>query len=73
MKIAILLYDEMTALDAIGPYEVLRNVPGAEILFTAAEAGPVRVDSDALSLHADHGFADVDEAEILVVPGGTHH
>lgn len=73
VKIAILLYDQMTALDAIGPYEVLRNVPGAEVHFVASSAGPVRVDSDTLSLHADYGFADVDDAEILVIPGGTHH
>ena len=48
MKIAILLYPEMTALDAIGPYEVLSRLPGAEVLFTGAEKGLVRTDTGFL-------------------------
>ncbi len=70
MKIAILLYDQMTALDAIGPYEVLSRLPGAEVCFTAESAGPVRVDTGFLGLHADRAVADVPEADVLLLPGG---
>ncbi len=70
MRIAILLYDQMTALDAIGPYEVLSRLPGAEVCFTAEKAGPVRTDTGFLGLSADYGIADVPEAEVLLLPGG---
>ena len=42
MEIALLLYDGMAALDAVGPYEVLRNVPGWEVRFVGSEQGEVR-------------------------------
>ncbi len=70
MQIAILLYDEMTALDAIGPYEVLARLPGAEVRFTARRRGLVRTDTGFLGLSADHALSDVQEADILLVPGG---
>jgi putative intracellular protease/amidase len=70
MRIAILLYDHMTALDAIGPYEVLSRLPGAEVLFTAEKAGMVRTDTGFLGLSADHAISDVGQAEILLLPGG---
>jgi len=70
MRIAVFLYPGMTALDAIGPYEVLSQIPDAEIAFTALERGPVRVDSGFLSLVADHTIDEIDTADILVVPGG---
>ena len=70
MQIAILLYDEMTALDAIGPYEVLARLPGAAVRFTARRRGMVRTDTGFLGLSADHALSDVQEADILLVPGG---
>ncbi len=70
MDIAILLYEGMTTLDAIGPYEVLAQLPGAEIRFVARRRGPVRVDTGALGLIASHGREDVSAADVLVVPGG---
>ena len=70
MKIAILLYDDMTALDAIGPYEVLSRLPAAEVLFTAEKAGGIRTDTGFLELTARYGLADVAAADILLVPGG---
>jgi transcriptional regulator GlxA family with amidase domain len=70
MKTAILLYDRFTALDAIGPYEVLSRIPGATVTFVAAEPGPVRTDNGMLTLLAEHSLADVPEPEILLVPGG---
>src|ERR671919_401399 len=35
MDIAILLFDRLTALDAVGPYEVLSRLPGANLAFVA--------------------------------------
>lgn len=70
MKINILLYDKMTALDAVGPYEVLSRMPGAEVLFVAERAGPVRMETGFLSLVADASLEDAPEADIVVVPGG---
>ena len=70
MQIAFLLYDRFTSLDAIGPFDVLNNVPGTEPIFVAERAGPVRNESDSLSLVADASLAEVTSPEIVVVPGG---
>ncbi|HLL75999.1 MAG TPA: DJ-1/PfpI family protein [Pyrinomonadaceae bacterium] len=71
MRIAILLYEGFTALDAVGPYEVLSLVPGARVQFVAKEAGPKRADTGFLSLVADYAFADVTRPDIVVVPGSS--
>src|SRR6478609_10333236 len=70
MKIVILLYEGFTALDAIGPYEVLRSVPGWEVEFVASQQGEVRTDSGAVGLTADRSMEEVDAPEIVLVPGG---
>jgi transcriptional regulator GlxA family with amidase domain len=70
MNIAIVLYDKLTALDAIGPYEVLSRLPGAKATFVATTAGPVRTDNDMLTLQADRSLAEVGEPDIVLVPGG---
>ena len=70
MQIAIPLFDRVTALDAIGPYEVLSRLPGAEVLFVAAQPGPKRTDTGALALTADRGLSEVLEPDIVLVPGG---
>ena len=70
MDVVILLFDRFTALDAVGPYEVLRNLPGATVTFVAKQAGPVRTDSGALAITADAAIGDVTSADVLVVPGG---
>jgi putative intracellular protease/amidase len=70
MNTAILLYDGFTALDAIGPYEVLSRLPGARATFVAAEAGPVRTDNGMLSIVAERSLEDVPAPEIVLVPGG---
>ena len=69
MKIAILIYDKLAALDATGPYEVMRNVPGWEVRFVAKEPGEVRCEG-GLGLIADASLADAGEPDIVVVPGG---
>lgn len=70
MLITIPLFDRFTALDAVGPYEVLSRLPGAEVVFVAEQAGPVRTDTRALTLVAERALADVDACDVLVVPGG---
>jgi transcriptional regulator GlxA family with amidase domain len=70
MHIAIPLYDRFTALDAVGPYEVLARVPGAEITFVGERTGPVRTDTGMLALTVDERFDAVDAPDIVVVPGG---
>ncbi|HEX8163923.1 MAG TPA: DJ-1/PfpI family protein [Pyrinomonadaceae bacterium] len=72
MDVAILLYEGLTALDAVGPYEVLTLLPGARVRFVAKRAGTVRTDNGALALVADHGFADVGSADVVVVPGSSN-
>jgi putative intracellular protease/amidase len=70
MEIAILIFDRLTALDAIGPYEVLRSVPDSKVRFVAKEVGAVRTDAGSLALVADYSLEDVTAPDILVVPGG---
>jgi putative intracellular protease/amidase len=70
MDIAILLFDKLTALDAIGPYEVLQRLPGAQVRFVAAARGPVRTEQGMLGLVADFALDEVTTADILLVPGG---
>jgi putative intracellular protease/amidase len=71
VRIAILAFPRLTALDAIGPYEVLSRLPGAEVSFVASEAGSVRTDTGTLGLTVDRALDEVREAEILLVPGGA--
>jgi transcriptional regulator GlxA family with amidase domain len=70
MDIVVLLYDRVTALDAIGPYEVLSRLPGATVSFVAAEAGPVRTDNGMLGLVADVALAEAPAPDVVLVPGG---
>jgi transcriptional regulator GlxA family with amidase domain len=69
MQIAILLYDGFTALDAIGPFEMISHLPGAETVLVAKEAGPVRNDQGNLALVADRSLAQVTRPDIVLVPG----
>lgn len=70
MHIAIALFDRFTALDAIGPYEVLVRLPGATVTFVAERTGEHRTDTGVLGVCADATFDDVATPDIVVVPGG---
>ncbi len=70
MKIAFLLFDQITALDAVGPYEVLARLPGADVVFAGPSAGTVVTGDAKLRLVADAALADVTACDVLVVPGG---
>jgi transcriptional regulator GlxA family with amidase domain len=71
MQTAILVYDEMTVLDAIGPYDVFRSVPGWEVRFVGKERGEVRDEPGQLGITADHSLDEITEADIVLVPGGA--
>ena len=70
MDIACLIFDGITALDIVGPYEVLQRLPEADVKFVAHDRGEVRTDNKFLGLVADHALRDVTRADVLVVPGG---
>jgi transcriptional regulator GlxA family with amidase domain len=70
MKTVFLMFDGIAPLDAIGPYEVLRSIPGMETLFVGETSGVKRAGRSGLGLHADYALADVKSADILLVPGG---
>ena len=70
MDIAIPLYDRFTALDAVGPYQVLSMMPGATVRFLADEAGPVHTDNGMLTVLAEARLEDVPHPDVVVVPGG---
>jgi putative intracellular protease/amidase len=70
MDIAIPIFDRITALDAIGPYEVLSRLPGARVRFVAITPGPYSTDNRQLTLMADEPLSAVPRPEIVMVPGG---
>ena len=66
----MLVFNGLTALDAIGPYEVLSRLPGARLRLVAPQAGEVSTDNGILTLRAPIGIDDVAACDVLVVPGG---
>lgn len=68
LQIVFLFYEGMTALDAIGPYEVLSRLPGAKVKRCSLHSGPVRTCS-GLTLIAEHQLSDISQADILLIPG----
>jgi len=71
MEIAVALFEQVTALDAIGPYEVLQRLPDAEVCFVGHRTGEVRTDNGFLGLTVDRTFDEVPHPDILLVPGGV--
>jgi transcriptional regulator GlxA family with amidase domain len=69
-QIAIMVYPGFTALDFIGPYEVLRNLPDADVRFVWHEPGPVTADSGVLLIGATHSFDETPSPDIILIPGG---
>ncbi len=70
MDIAILLYQGVTALDAIGPYEVLASMPDAKVQFVAKEPGVITTHAGVPGLHANMAFSDMPAPDIFLIPGG---
>jgi putative intracellular protease/amidase len=69
MNIVIYIYNGLTALDAIGPYEVLSRLPNANVKFVAKEKGVIVSDTHFLKLVAEYDITEIDKADILLIPG----
>jgi putative intracellular protease/amidase len=70
MRLSIVLFDGFTALDIVGGYEVLANLPGVETEFIAASTGLVTADTRRLALLGYRTFAQTERTDILYIPGG---
>ncbi|MEY2595641.1 MAG: hypothetical protein RI965_913 [Bacteroidota bacterium] len=71
MNIVIYLYNGLTVLDAVGPYEVLSRLPDANVKFVAREKGLIVSDTHFLKLIADYDISEIQSADILIIPGSV--
>jgi putative intracellular protease/amidase len=71
MEITFAVFPGFTALDLIGPYEVVARLPGTSVQFAAAESGPVADSRGVIEVPAARSFAEVSRPEVVVVPGGA--
>ena len=71
MQVAIALFPRVTALDAIGPYEVLQRIPSIDVVFVGHRTGEVRTDNGMLGLTVDATFDEVSAPQVLLMPGGV--
>lgn len=69
MDATIFLFDDVTALDAVGPFEALRRLPGVDLRFVGLARGPV-ASGGGLRLVADAAFDEVERTDLLILPGG---
>ncbi len=71
VQVAIPLFDEFTALDGVGPYEVLQRVPSIDVTFLGHRRGEYRSENGMLGVTADATYADIPEPDVIVFPGGV--
>jgi len=71
LQMVVPLFNQFTALDGIGPYEVLQRIPDIDVTFIGHEVGPVRSDNAMLAIHVDATFEDMSTPDIIVFPGGV--
>lgn len=71
MEIVIYIYNGITMLDAIGPYEVFQKVEGLNVKFVSKEKGTIEADSHLVSINSRYGIDEVDKADILLIPGSA--
>jgi putative intracellular protease/amidase len=70
MQVAIPLFPQFTALDAIGPYEVLQRIPSVDVVFVGHRRGEVRTENGMLGVTCDATFDEVAAPDVVVFPGG---
>jgi putative intracellular protease/amidase len=70
LQVAIALFDRFTALDAVGPYEVLQRIPTLDITFVGHKRGEVRTENGLLGVTIDATFDEIPQPDVLVFPGG---
>ena len=68
MKVGFVVYPDFTALDLVGPYEVISRWPGAEVHFVSSAPDPVRCDSGLTVLPTDTP-STLPDPDLIVVPG----
>ncbi len=68
--VAIPLFPRFTALDAVGPYEVLQRIPSFDVVFVGHRRGEVRTENGMLGVTCDATFDEVGTPDVVVVPGG---
>jgi transcriptional regulator GlxA family with amidase domain len=71
LQIAIPIFPKCTALDAVGPYEVLQRIPTLDITFIGHQRGEVRTENAMLGLTVDATFEDLPEPDVILFPGGV--
>jgi transcriptional regulator GlxA family with amidase domain len=71
LSVVIPLFPRVTALDAVGPYEVLQRIPTLDVTFIAAQRGEVRTENGLLGMTADATFDEMPEPKVIVFPGGV--
>ena len=71
MQIAAVLFPRLTALDMVGPYEVLQRLPGATVTFVGHKRGEVRTENGFLGLTVDATFDEVMSPDVVIMPGGV--
>ena len=71
MKVAITLFPRNTALDFVGPYEVLQRVPSIDVVFVGHRRGEIRTDNGMLGVVCDATFDEVTDPDVLLIPGGV--
>ncbi len=71
LSIAIALFDQVTMLDAIGPYSVLAGLPNSEITFVAERPGPVMDSNGRMAVVAQASYSDMADPDVIVIPGGV--
>ncbi|MGO8872406.1 MAG: DJ-1/PfpI family protein [Acidimicrobiales bacterium] len=71
LRVAIPLFPGFTALDGVGPYEVLQRIPSVDVVFVGHERGEVRSENGMLGLTVDATFEEVDSPDVVVFPGGV--
>ncbi|OSC40366.1 thiamine biosynthesis protein ThiJ [Mycobacterium decipiens] len=70
MQVAIPLFPRFTALDAVGPYEVLQRIPSIDVVFVGHRRGEVRTENGMLGVTCDAAFDEVSTPDVVVFPGG---
>jgi putative intracellular protease/amidase len=70
MLVAIPLFERFTALDAVGPYEVLQRIPSIDVVFVGHRRGQVRTENGMLGATCDATFDEVGAPDVVVFPGG---
>jgi transcriptional regulator GlxA family with amidase domain len=71
LQVAIPLFPRFTALDGVGPYEVLQRIPQIDVTFVGHQRGEVRSENGMLGIVADATFEELPAPSVIVFPGGV--